>query len=193
MRFHYLEWGDLSGPRVVLLHGLGTNGHSWDRGSKVLAQKYRVLALDCRNHGDSDTTTDATMLNQLSNDVGEIVDKLGIGKFGLIGLSMGGRTAMTYTGFNPERVERLVIEDIGPEAPPAHLARGRAPISPYSFTDFGHPAEYIEFQRKGRPHASQEWLEHLAQHSLIQQPTGRWMNKFRPFHEGRRIPGDLAV
>jgi pimeloyl-ACP methyl ester carboxylesterase len=189
MRFHYLEWGDPSAPPVVMLHGTTSNAHSWDKVSAVLAKRYRVLALDCRDHGESDSTTAPIEANQLSNDVGATVDKLGIDKFGLIGLSMGGRTAMTYTGYNPDRVERLVIEDIGPEVPPEAQARVRATISASGTTDFASPDEYVEFQRTNKQHAPREWLSHLAEHSLKQLPNGRWVNKYRPRKEGMMMPG----
>ncbi len=119
LRFHYLDWGDPGGPPVVLLHGTTSNAHSWDRISAMMAKKYRAIALDARNHGDSDTSPVPYNRDLLAEDVAATVDALGLDRFGLIGLSMGGRTAMIYAGYHPERIERLVIEDIAPDTPVA--------------------------------------------------------------------------
>ncbi len=54
LRFHYLEWGSPDAPPIVLLHGGHQSAHSWDLVSLYLAQRYRVLALDQRGHGDSE-------------------------------------------------------------------------------------------------------------------------------------------
>ncbi len=57
-RFHFLEWGAADAPTIVLLHGGHQSCHSWDLVSLHLAQKYRVLALDQRGHGDSEWARD---------------------------------------------------------------------------------------------------------------------------------------
>jgi len=53
-RFHYLEWGEPDAPTILLLHGGNQSAHSWDLVSLHLADRYHVLALDQRGHGDSE-------------------------------------------------------------------------------------------------------------------------------------------
>ena len=54
LRLHLLEWGDPGSPPVILLHGGNQSAHSWDLVSLHLADRYHVLALDQRGHGDSE-------------------------------------------------------------------------------------------------------------------------------------------
>lgn len=178
MRFHYLEWGDPSAPPVVLLHGTTSNAHSWDRVSAMLARKYRAIALDARNHGDSDTSPVPYNRDTLAEDVAATVDALGLETFGLIGLSMGGRTAMVYAGHHPERVERLVIEDIGPETPPEATARvmERIRAAPQRFRSLD---EYIAWSRQSLQFADDDWLLEKARHATRQLPDGTYENKYR--------------
>jgi esterase len=54
MNFHYLEWGEINSPTILMLHGNAQQAHSWDFISLALSDKYRIIALDQRGHGDSD-------------------------------------------------------------------------------------------------------------------------------------------
>ena len=58
LRFRYLEWGDSGSPALVLLHGFGTHARSWDHVAGAMADRFRVLALDQRGHGNSDRAPD---------------------------------------------------------------------------------------------------------------------------------------
>src|SRR6266540_2094635 len=57
-RFHYVEWGQAAAPPVVLLHGITGHARTWDDEAHLLAERYRVLVLDQRGHGDSDPAPD---------------------------------------------------------------------------------------------------------------------------------------
>ena len=51
---HAVHRGDPSRPKLVLLHGGGANAHWWDHLAPTLAERFHVVALDFRGHGDSD-------------------------------------------------------------------------------------------------------------------------------------------
>lgn len=51
--FHYLEWGDPKNRSIVMLHGMGQTAHSWDFAALALCDRYHIVALDQRGHGDS--------------------------------------------------------------------------------------------------------------------------------------------
>lgn len=72
--FHYRDWGGTGTP-LVLLHGLASTSHIWDLAAPLLAQEYRVLALDQRGHGTTskpDTGYDSkTFVGDLRAFVGE--------------------------------------------------------------------------------------------------------------------------
>jgi esterase len=113
LRFHYRAWGDDDAPAVVLLHGLRGHAHTWDRVAPVLAQRFRVLALDQRGRGESDWAPDYS-LGAMAEDLVAFTKSLNLGRFMLLGHSLGGRTAFIYLQRYAPSVERLVLEDIGP-------------------------------------------------------------------------------
>ncbi|MEA2737242.1 MAG: hypothetical protein QOH05_549, partial [Acetobacteraceae bacterium] len=79
MRFHFLEWGRADAPVIVLLHGGHQSAHSWDLVSLHLAQRYRVLALDQRGHGDSEWSRDVTYSNhEMSLDAEAFIQAMGL-------------------------------------------------------------------------------------------------------------------
>ena len=120
LRFHYLEWGEAESPPIVLLHGFAQTCHSWDFVALSLCDRFRVVALDQRGHGDSDWAPDGDYTPEAyQSDLHAIVQELGLREIVLIGLSMGGRNAFTYASSHPERVRALVIVDAAPESRPA--------------------------------------------------------------------------
>lgn len=179
IRFHYLEWGDPAAPPVLLLHGTSSNAHSWDMFAPVLAKNFHVLALDCRDHGDSGDSPVPLNGDLLVEDLKAIVDALGYDTFSLIGLSMGGRTVMNFTGQNPNRVTRLVIEDIGPEVSPEAGARVRQRTG-------GMPAifdsidDLVTYNRQSKINASDQWMRYMAELSTRPTLDGKRELKYRP-------------
>lgn len=100
---------------------------NWRRVAREFENDYQVLAYDSRGHGRSVHATASELQGQpspyspegLANDLRKILDDLGWNKITLVGHSMGGRVAYTFAYFYPERVEKLVIVDIGPNMSPA--------------------------------------------------------------------------
>src|SRR6476619_1531585 len=79
LRFHFLDWGASDAPAVVLLHGGQQSAHSWDLVSLHLAQRFRVLALDQRGHGDSEWARDVSYSNhEMSLDAEAFIGTLGL-------------------------------------------------------------------------------------------------------------------
>src|SRR5712691_10194733 len=56
VQLHALDWGGDALRSVVMLHGGGLTAHTWDFAALLLRDRYHVLALDQRGHGDSDWT-----------------------------------------------------------------------------------------------------------------------------------------
>ena len=69
MNFHYLDWGDEHLPHLVLLHGGSLTAHTWDMASLLLRDRYHVVSLDQRGHGDTAWTPD----DQLDRDNGDLL------------------------------------------------------------------------------------------------------------------------
>jgi pimeloyl-ACP methyl ester carboxylesterase len=120
LRLHVLETGEASAgrPAIILLHGIARHGHTFDHIARDFARTYRVLAVDMRGHGDSDWSPEGAYLVQdYVKDLEGLIDQLRLQKVTLLGNSTGGRVAQVYAGIHPERVDKLVVEDVGPERP----------------------------------------------------------------------------
>jgi esterase len=103
------------GPPVVMLHGLFGAARNFGAVQRALAPRFRVIALDMRNHGDSPHAPDMRYPT-LGADVRETLRSLGIDRAAVIGHSMGGKSAMALALRAPEVVARLLVSDIAPVA-----------------------------------------------------------------------------
>lgn len=117
LNLNTVQWGDPEQPSIVLLHGLRSNAHTWDRLAAELQHRYHVVALDQRGRGASDWDAERRYYTQYYvDDLKQIVDALQLRKFILLGHSMGGSNALVFSEQFPDRLRALIIEDIGPEA-----------------------------------------------------------------------------
>ncbi|MEU8927691.1 alpha/beta fold hydrolase [Kitasatospora sp. NPDC048545] len=107
----YRESGPAGGPPLVLLHALGERAADWDVVLPGLAPGHRVFALDLRGHGDSGRSGSYS-LQAMRDDVLAFLDALGLERVDLVGHSMGGAVAFLLAQAAPERIDRLVLEDI---------------------------------------------------------------------------------
>jgi pimeloyl-ACP methyl ester carboxylesterase len=178
LNLHYVEWGEPTSPPMVLLHGFMAHARTWDLFARDLARDYRVLALDQRGHGDTGPVPDDRYTTEdYVRDLERFVDALGLARFVLVGMSMGGRNAIVYTARHPERVERLVIVDIGPEPPPPSPPRRDAPEDPGVFDSVSQVADFLRAQD---PYPPEDYRQEVARHSVRQRPDGRWEWKWAP-------------
>ncbi len=111
MILNAIQAGD--GPVVVLLHGLFGAARNFGAIQRALAPRFRVVALDMRNHGDSPHEPDMRYPTQAA-DVRETLQALGIETAAVVGHSMGGKAAMATALQWPEAVGRLLVSDIAP-------------------------------------------------------------------------------
>src|ERR1700739_3737716 len=104
MRFHYRDWpSQKPGARdLVLLHGFTGHARSWDAFAQAMTDRYRVLALDQRGHGESGWAGAGHYgIEAMTEDLRAFVAALGLQGFTLLGLSMGGMVAIDYAGGRP--------------------------------------------------------------------------------------------
>jgi pimeloyl-ACP methyl ester carboxylesterase len=176
MRFHFLEWGQRDAPVIVLLHGGHQSAHSWDLVSLHLAQRYRVLALDQRGHGDSEWARDVTYSNnEMSLDAEAFIGAMGLRRPVLIGHSMGGRNAMLLMRRNQALLGAAVIVDVGPEL----SEQGRAAIAGFvqvnqEFDDLEH---FVRNVRQYDPYRPREHIERTVKYNMLQRADGKFVSK----------------
>jgi non-heme chloroperoxidase len=115
VRIAYDDEGD--GPAFVLLHGYGCRRGHWEYQREALLEAgYRVVAVDLRGHGDSDTPRHGQTLARLGQDVRELLQQLDLDDVTLVGHSMGVSVALamfTVSGF--DRIARFVSIDQSPK------------------------------------------------------------------------------
>jgi pimeloyl-ACP methyl ester carboxylesterase len=196
-RFHYTEWGQASARPLVLLHGVTGHARTWDDEAGLLAERYRPLALDQRGHGDSEPVPDGDYSDAaLLGDLVAFVDTLHLERLTLVALSLGGRVAMNYAGHHPDRVERLVIVDIGPEIAPAGRARVGM-LMAAAPERFDSVEDVVTHMRANNPLYTEALLRRRAQHAVRPLPGGGFTWKYDralrdAIRQGRlRVPADL--
>src|ERR1700733_3485848 len=97
LRFHFRDWPSkrLNAPSLILLHGFTGHARSWDAFAEAMSDRYRVLALDQRGHGETGwAPADRYGVDDMVDDLAAFVAALGLEDFTLLGLSMGGMVAM---------------------------------------------------------------------------------------------------
>jgi 3-oxoadipate enol-lactonase len=100
-----------TGPPLVLLHPLALSGAVWGELGDRLAADFDVIAPDARGHGDSTWDGEPFTLDDLGDDVATLLDALGLPAAHVIGMSMGGSTAVSFAGRYPDRATALFLAD----------------------------------------------------------------------------------
>ena len=187
MRFHYLNFPGADAPVILFLHGGALSAHTWDLVCTALRNDYRCIALDQRGHGDTDWSEQMDYSRDAHcRDIASFVDALWLGSVVLVGQSLGGLNALTFTARNPSLVSALVLVDVGPEV----NVDGTRRITDFVATSAQpRPLEdFIERARQFNPRRDVRLLRRSLLHNLRQLPDGSYTWKYdqRPFMNGAR-------
>lgn len=117
---YYEETGD--GPPLLLVLGLGANTLSWEPLPAALAARFRVIAFDNRGAGRSAAPPGPYTTRQLADDAAALLDRLGVGRAHVFGLSLGGMIGQELALARPDLVDRLVL--LGTYARPRPAVHG---------------------------------------------------------------------
>ena len=109
-----------SGKPLLILHGFLGMYDNWKTiGAQFASDGFQVHLLDLRNHGRS-FHSDEFSYELMVQDIYEYCLANNLEKINIIGHSMGGKTAMLFAVTYPERIEKLIVADIGPKFYPQH-------------------------------------------------------------------------
>jgi pimeloyl-ACP methyl ester carboxylesterase len=97
------------GAPLALLHGGLMTTKEMSPLIQALSDKRKVIAIELEGHGRTVDTDRPLRFETLGDDVGALVEKLGLGKADVVGWSFGGATALRTAIQHPERVRRLVV------------------------------------------------------------------------------------
>ena len=113
MQLHFKSLGQ--GPPLIILHGLFGSLDNWMTHARTLASDFTVYLVDQRNHGKSPHSEEWNYL-LMAEDLYELMDRETIYSSHILGHSMGGKTAIQFAMLYPERIDKLVIADMGVKA-----------------------------------------------------------------------------
>lgn len=178
---HFTEWGRGNAETVVMWHGLARTGRDFDDLAAALSRRYRVICPDTIGRGLSEWSPapDAEYCLAFYARLGAaLCDALGIARMHWVGTSMGGaigiKLASRAGGALAGRIERLVLNDNGPQLAAAAIER----IKSYA----GNPAAFARvseleayFRKIYAPFGTlteREWVK-LTETSTRRLPDGR--------------------
>ena len=176
LRLHLLEWGEPGMAPLLLLHGGNQSAHSWDLVSLHLADRFHIIALDQRGHGDSEWARDADYgPDQMASDALGLIAEEGLERPIVMGHSMGGMVTMRVTARRPELPSAVVLVDVGPEV----SQRGAEQIRNFVVrnVEFDHLDEFIDRVAAYDPFRSREHMERTARYNLVQRSDGKYVSK----------------
>lgn len=195
LKLHFLDYGDPGKPVLVCVHGLSGNAHNFDALVPHLSSDYHVLSVDVRGRGDSQWGPPMEYTTPVyANDLAGMLDALEIERVSLIGTSMGGVISMVVAGSEPNRVERLVLNDIGPEIDPAGANRITSYMTAPT-TDFADMDEVAKYYRENYPalrEIPQRELIEFAKWSVKPTADGKLTWKMDPAVRTMRRRGNSA-
>lgn len=186
-RISGLRWGHGS-PRLVLLHGGAQNAHTWD--TVALALGVPLLALDLPGHGHSDWRDDGAYgPANLAADVAVAVAAHVDGPVPVVGMSLGGLTAMVLAARHPNLVAHLVMIDI---TPGVNAQKAKAVIDfvdgPQSFPSL---EDLVARTIEHHPTRSESSLRRGVLHNAHQLEDGSWQWRYDRRGHARSSDGVL--
>lgn len=113
MKLFFREVG--AGQPVVVMHGVFGSADNWLTQARMMSEKYRVMTIDLRNHGQSEHS-DVFDYPAMAEDLRQFILEQDLVNPIVIGHSMGGKVAMNFAVAHPEMLEKLIVVDIAPRA-----------------------------------------------------------------------------
>jgi pimeloyl-ACP methyl ester carboxylesterase len=169
VRLHYLDWGG-NGPALLFLPGLGNTAYVFDRIARYFTDKFHVLALTRRGHGDSEFPETGYDLETLTEDVRQFLDTLALEKVILAGSSMAHVEICHLSALYPEWVSKIIYFDAAYDRSQFKRFEEQYPLkgfSPpgvndayYSFDD------YVAQVKRTTPEIAEIWGDLFAEEML---------------------------
>jgi pimeloyl-ACP methyl ester carboxylesterase len=179
-QLNVVDWGGPGERPVLFLHGGGLTARTWDLVCLALRGRFRCLALDLRGHGDSGWEPEADYrLEAYAEDVVAATAQLELDRPALVGMSLGGQTALLVAA--AERLRGLVLVDVGP-APRTTGSRKiiRSLDEPVAFAGIDDAVRRAVVLN---PRRKPEVLRESLKHNLREAPDGSltWKYDWRAF------------
>jgi pimeloyl-ACP methyl ester carboxylesterase len=185
MELHFRTLGD--GPPLIILHGLLGSLHHWLPLARKFAERFKVFAVDQRNHGLSPHSPEFGY-DHMARDLHEFMNAQGLTSAHVLGHSMGGKTAMQFALLYPDQVEKLVVVDISPKA---HVPRQTGTIQALRALDLGKFRHRGEMDTALAASVPDEELRQFLLTNVTRDKSGafHWKANLSAIWENRRLLG----
>jgi len=160
IRLHYLDWGG-KGPTLIFLTGMGASAYIFVKFAPRFTDKFHVLALTRRGHGDSDCPEIGYDADTLAEDIRQFMDHLNIEKAILAGHSVAGVELTHFAATYPNRAEKLIyldalddrrgLPEIHRQNPLRKIEIRREASTPHTFE------EYVADTKRDSPAIAEIW------------------------------------
>lgn len=166
IRLHYLDWGG-SGETLLFLTGMGSSAYIFSKFALRFADKFRVLALTRRGHGDSDYPETGYDADTLTEDIRGFMDHLHIQKAILAGHSLAGVELTHFAATHPTRVEKLIYLDALDDRRGLPAMREQNPLRHVEIKKVEARIPTLSFYARRKPRLSNVYTE--EQKTLFEQ------------------------
>jgi pimeloyl-ACP methyl ester carboxylesterase len=186
-----LKWGPDS-PQVVFLHGGGQNAHTWD--TVIIGLGVPALAVDLPGHGRSAWREDGDYGPKLNAEtLRPVLRELAPTSRLVVGMSLGGLTALRIAAAEPELVPTLVLVDVTPSAPERHEEMTKAQLGAVALVQgertFPSFDAMLDVTVAAAPHRDRNSLRRGVFHNSKQLDDGTWTWRYDSFRTGDGFDG----
>ena len=186
-----LKWG-VAAPEVVFLHGGGQNAHTWD--TVILGLGVPALAIDLPGHGRSAWREDGDYGPKRNAETLRSVLRIHAPDARLVvGMSLGGLTALRIAATEPDLVPSLVLVDVTPSAPERHEQMTQAQLGAVALVkgerNFPSFQAMLDVTVAASPHRSRKSLRRGVFHNAKQLDDSTWTWRYDAIRIGDGFVG----